>query len=157
MKKLTLKEIAGYLPYNLQILCNSEEEIYISTMVGLHSNGIDDDFGNNWDLEVKPLLYPLEMLTQDIELKIDGELYGEKINVIDFLNIAKSETYTYHKKLNAIRLSFFGKGYKQWNFNVNGQLELPYRVIQLLYENHFDIHNLIPRSLAIDKSTLNSK
>jgi len=173
MEKLTLKEIAGYLPYNLKILCDSKN--YISTMIGLHSNGIDDDFGNNWDLEVKPILYPLEMLTKTIVhngveiipiveiAKISNSVneilrIGDKkvICGFDFIDgSGEKMRFCYHKITNHFQLTYVDEDFR--NDCVLNQLQM----FERLHEFHMDIHNLIGRGLAvskaIDKSTLNSK
>lgn len=157
MEKLTLKEIAGYLPYDLQILCNSEEEeTYISTMVGLHSNGIDDNFGNNWDLEVKPLLYPLEMLTKTI---VHNGV--EIIPIVELLghSVLKKHNHSFGYDRGKYYSKFMIENTNEWVYNSipSDFQSMDYFTIQKLQEWHIDYQNLIPRGLAIDKSTLNSK
>lgn len=156
MEKLTLKELAGYLPYELDFILTSDksdefecEDYYqedlfkkesIWTLCGYApgdlniylGEGVFDGFlfrnGRtycNFYCEIKPILYPLSMLTQEIEHN------GEKFVPKEWL------------RTNYIGESI-GSNTATWSN----------RTILKLYEWHFDIHNLIGRGLAIDKTTI---
>ena len=133
MDKLTINELKGYLGTGLKIECHSNEEIkirgsYVSEMVGMHKGGVDDNYGNNWTFDVKPLLYPLSSLTE----------YREDLG---FVPIEELAIHLFNKET---------RGYI-----LDGQVNaMPYWVVQKLYEWHFDVHNLIGRNLAINIKTL---
>lgn len=101
------------------------------------------------DGDIDIVLRPLSDIDKDIDFEYTDNYgnivkYPKKESVLGFLNIAKSDLITYHKILNAIRIpNAGGKGYHQYNFNVNGQLMLPFNIIQLLLQNKFDVYNLI--------------
>ena len=83
-----LKIYSAYLPYGLKIECYSEEEIkkegnYISELSAIFKNGIQDEFGNDWDFNVKPILFSLEYLTK--EITIGGETF---VPIIELAEIA---------------------------------------------------------------------
>lgn len=159
-----LKIYSAYLPYGLELQHKYEkakhngETILRSWVKPLEHLDLGCLFPHRKDsFDWKPILYDLSYLTKPIELKNElGHTYPEIISIIDYLNIAKSDRYTYHPKLNCIRLNSYGKGYTQWNFNVNGQLELPYRIFQLLIINHFNVFGL-PEDQFINKATLTNK
>lgn len=145
MKKLELNHVVGYLPWGLRIVCNTEEEqkleeIYISIIKGVHLEGIDDIDGNNWDLNVKPILRPLSELTKEIEVN------GEKFVPIKWLK----NNYTDHKlKLDGSCIILSDSYSLEQDV-----LGAPFAIIEKLYEWHFDIHELIEKGLAIDINTL---
>ena len=136
MEKLTLKEIAGYLPYGLEFIynndSNSDKNKWLLVSLGKRHNGNDffakaerSDYKNQINTTIsliKPLLYPLSMLTKTIVHN------GVEIIPIDLLG-----------------------GYVDWE---DGIQVIEWWKIETLYEHHFDIHGLIERGLAIDKSKI---
>ena len=132
---IKLEEIVGYLPYGLKIECHSEYEIkkegsYISEMVEISKTGVTDNYGNNWNLEIKPILRPLSDLTKEIE--VNGEKF---VPTTEYSYLRFEEISTFKSGCNALQF-------------------IQVRELNLLYEMHFDIHNLIERGLAIDINTL---
>ena len=137
MKALELKDIVGYLPYKLEIKVGSkilimgsaEFESNIQTVIQIEN--------------IKPLLLPLSMLNQEIEVN------GERFIPIELLD---KETYIDYE------LSTKGNLVEKYDY---GSVILeetgvyPYWIIQKLYEWHFDLHSLIDKNLAIDITTLN--
>ena len=70
IEKLTAEHLAIYLAYGLEIVCNTEEEqlteeIYISKVTTLHLNGVDDEYANNWEYTVKPILRTRKSITPE--------------------------------------------------------------------------------------------
>lgn len=131
---MKLEHLAPYLPYGLKIECNTDEEIkkygsYVSKIVSLHLNGVDDEYGNNWGLDVRPILRPLSDLTKEIEH------YSYK-----FIPIEKIKESQHHL--------FF-----RTDLN-NSLLGLQYEEMQKLFAWHFDVFGLIEKGEAIDINTL---
>jgi len=141
--KLELKHLAGYLPYGLKIECKDDSELceasYISEMTGVDNYGIDDNYGNNWTFEVKPILRPLSDLTKEIEVN------GEKFVPIERL---RKEYSGFYFESNPELLI------KSKNTNMYISLNWTNEFQGKLYEWHFDLFSLIENNLAIDKNTL---
>lgn len=172
MEKLTLKEIAGYLPYSLKIRCG---KISHPTMT---ANLTDDE---NIDImyvldepAYKPILYPLEMLTKTIvhngveiiPIVEIGKLLGFHHLEPEELEDGEIE-YGWNERgmedSQPYSFGYFEKGnFGVWPDYIDRDEHPMYfqtniEAIQLLHELHFDLYGLIERGLAIDKSTLNSK
>ena len=127
-----LKIYSAYLPYGLKIECHSEEEIkkegnYISELSAIFKNGIQDEFGNDWDFNVKPILFSLEDLTK--EITIGGETFVPFDELIKIKNVRlRVEKYENGDKkllnINTFSFSLFDFEYKiiekllEWKFNV---------------------------------------
>lgn len=133
--KLQLHEIAGYLPYGLHIKHDEGARLIICGVFKKHNR--DDWFTYsllNWDkdvksFEAKPILRPMSELTRPMLEEAGFECH------IDYL--------TYELK-----------GLIQRNGIDQVVNMLPYGHCVWLYKNHFDIHNLIGRGLAIDINSL---
>lgn len=171
MEKLELEHLAGYLPCRLNIefeRCiyprRKEKEVLNPKHLELSFYGIKNNF------KIKPILHPLSDLIKVIEVN------GEKIvPMLELAKIAfpKNRPFDdFHIKNNYVKLdkrnhqgysfhfdkkevSFdcrFDYNEKTWRTNcyVPNQLKL----IEKLYEWHFDIHGLIEKGLAIDINTL---
>jgi len=138
MESITLKEIAGYLPYQLEVMITestSKGEIHKLSGInydGLVSLGGGGRFGfiQRGFNQFKPLLYPLSMLTQQIEHN------GEKF-------IMAKE----HRYLRFEEISNYKGGSRTLDF-------IQSREKDLLMEFNFDFYGLIERGLAIDKSKI---
>jgi len=109
----------------------------------------------------------LEYLTKEIEL--NGEKFVPLIELANLSNIQVknwqiNEFYTstcnytdedgslYKFSINRTETEIIS-----FNSTINGsftQTNYPDKIIQKLYEWHFDVHGLIQKGLAIDKSTL---
>ena len=153
--KLELKHLAGYLPYGLVFMYDSEPSEYL--MLGLTKESIKLDEATE-DLKpcwvgyndyYKPVLRPLS----DLDKKIyTGEGWFIPIQEI---------FHDYRKNL-ILRTSFVdGTLAELWLDYPNRQgeyvQESVFTTIDLfkLYEWHFDIHNLIEKDLAININDLN--
>lgn len=168
---LTIKHLAGYLPYGLQVIGKTHKEMW--TLEGLNISETCELGGSSYrsDInEILPILRPLSDLTKEIEHN------GEKfVPLLELAKIAfpKNRPFDdFHIKNNYVKLDKWShQGYsfhfdikeisfdcrvdyneKTWRTNcyVPNQLKL----IQKLYEWHFDIHGLIEKGLAIDINTL---
>ena len=132
MEDLSLKEIVGYYPNKLQVLIKRK----IVELIGLHGRSSISTqpqvhgFRYCSYKDFKPLLYPLSMLTQEIEHN------GEKVFFV------KKYTEDIQKELIACQTD-----------NTFYEM-LPFFVIEEMLEHHFDIFGLIERGLAIDKSKI---
>jgi len=181
MESITLKEIVGYLPYKLKVKSVDIFENDPIFELGLETtSNIKGVVSIDWVLRdnFKPLLYPLSMLTQEIEHN------GEKIipivelakialgdnyekNHLTVINDDKFATLSMHStpffekakyiifRFDEIQKSFtlnvFDYEFKPiTTYSVKNQLQM----FEKLYEWHFDVHGLIERGLAIDKSKI---
>jgi len=166
MEKLTLKEIAGYLPYGLEIKSNITGTIF--EMAGISFRGSIQD-KNGFDvakIEIcKPLLLPLEMLTKTI---VHNEVEIIPIVELAKINYTDHKDYTFEVSENLCLVEIIGIANKTFGFNQLGDfwrlegsrsvgISKQLKLFELLHELHFDLYGLLGRNLAIDKSTLNSK
>lgn len=124
--KITLEELAPYLPYGLKVVCYTEgypEEV--CTMITLSHNVLvgksqDDGASEIYDFEdVKPILRPLSDL--------DKGMFDEEAEYL-IARIIKGHTIHYGS--------------------------LSYTTIQYLSKNHYDFQNLIMKGLAVDINTI---
>jgi hypothetical protein len=138
MKKLELKHLAPYLPYDLNT------QYTLSDVITL-SQGQKDEIRNKLLTSqnvhfvlsfCRPILHPLSDLTKEIEHD------GEKIKVIE---IFAKDT---QKDINEVVMLIENKA-EDMSMDI-----LPYYVIKILCEFHFDVFGLIPEGLAIDINSL---
>lgn len=138
MEELKLEEIAPYLPYGL--MCKTKIHDGLNKDLILRLDGLLNgyarfnhkrDWVNQSLSEFKPLLYPLSMLVEFLENIGHAEDY-ETEWIEHFLD--------FRDKPNEANLS-----------------ACPYELMLHILENHFDINNLIPKGLAIDKSTIKNE
>ena len=138
-----LKIYSAYLPYGLKIECHSEEEIkkegnYISELSAIFKNGIQDEFGNDWDFNVKPILFSLEDLTK--EITIGGETFVPLHKILEeycfnLKVMSKEEILSYQESLLEIDISYKVHSLLlEWKFNVFNLPETEY--IKVTEENN---------------------
>ena len=125
MEKLELKYLAPYLPYGLKFYWEDLKG-NINEPWSLTINSIDFALEN----QNKPILRPLSDLTKEITHN------GEKFIPIDYF-VGDDSDLVYNACLIHNDFSY-----------------LPYNLVQLLLEWHFDIFGLIEKGLAIDINTL---
>jgi hypothetical protein len=130
MNKLELKEIVGYLPYELKVKWGAD----VGNLIGFVRQAviINGDFwreSQKTDIKnIKPILFPLSSLTQFREdlrfVPIDflEEKYFSSNLVSQCERLIEDERWIYHSD---------------------------YILIQYFYEWKIDIHNLIEKGLAI--------
>ncbi len=132
--KLEEKHIAPYMPYNVWIIDD------VPGGHGMELEGIDRSLNSviaeraNWKYdEVKLILRPLSELTK--EIKHNGRKfvpYETKI-LVDFME-SSNDWYTLN----------------ECNHDISTN-DIPYYIIDMLFEWHFDVFGLIPEGLAIKK------
>lgn len=145
-KELLLKDLSGRLPYgvNLEytfkvtVIATNAEEIMtrtlflysINTLDDMTVSGIDNDGDETicFFEEVKPYLFPLSSMTEEQWKEIIDIQIKESLNSIDSDNDCMSNTLFSTREL---------------------------KTLEWCYANHIDIHNLIPKGLAIDATGLN--
>jgi len=149
--KLELKHLAGYLPYGLEVAIMGElkepdsHEPIIFELVGLDTNYVEyHEIGRSVTEQAVfsdcfPILRPLSDLTKEIEVN------GEKF--VPIVELAFTSNLSMYQFIDGL---FYSNNYGKY-LKIK---EMPYVVIEKLYEWHFDIHGLIEKSLAIDKKTL---
>lgn len=142
--KLEIKHLAAYLPYGLHFLMESEpnsKEPNIDELKSIDAgiNIINFGLGNaKFITEIKPLLRSLSDLTKEIEVN------GERFVPIDYLwfSVIGTDADSFNKD------DFYE------NCELGAIEFLPFKVIPLLFEWHFDCFGLIEAGLAIDLNTI---
>lgn len=150
MEKLTIKHLAPYLPYGLNI---NNNEVNLSMVIDVRDYeppiklvGIDSVVGSTY---LKPILRPLSDLTKEIEIN------GIPIIPFDEIYIGV-ESYN----VNILRYSMYveywmmGERFVDHIYKIKDFDNCPYRIMEKLFEWHFDIYGLIEKGLAIDINTL---
>jgi hypothetical protein len=139
--QLELKYLVGYANHNLKIQIQEVgESAFISELEGIDFKTkriIAKEYNSSlyWKLtEIKPILYPLSMITKEIEIN------GEMIVPIEWF--IKEDWYGCYELERMNNQNFI-------NLNT-----LPYCITEQLLEWHFDIYGLIEAGLAIDKTTI---
>lgn len=132
--KLELKHLSPYLPYKLYFLM--QDGVTKLIMIGIKDNKVIvfDGFSSFIEMsESKPILRPISDLEKIIEIefsKLDdfksSEYNSEIIELFCFENIS------FEVELSTYDLS-----------------KLPYKCIEFMFKNHYDIFGLIEKGLAI--------
>lgn len=128
-QKLTLKELAPYLPYEL---CIYAKDCYPLVEFKMHAVGGTGFIGINEVINskmYKPILSPMydyDKFESDFDLSTD--FYSSHIDSSNELSLLNSGSTTYLSDILTVT---------QW-----------------LFENHFDVFGLIEKGLAIDINTL---
>jgi len=143
MDSITLKEIAGYLSYGLDILPIKRAYLYGS----YEEKKLTISVLNRFELkDIKPILWPLSMLTQEIEHS------GEKFIPFEQIKKIRNKNWIYFEDENEYCEMFhYSDHTENTYYNI---FDFPYEIIEKLYEWHFDLHGLIERGVAIDKSKI---
>lgn len=125
MEKLTIKELAPYLPHKV-IMYSPENKLGGRFKLPLNCRRFNDE-GELVDSFYKPGLRPLSDLTKEIEHN------GEK--VIPLYRLIKED-----------------KSFTPDFIHAFGYEELKVSVFELLLEYHFDVFGLIEKGLAVELS-----
>ena len=149
MEKLTIKELAPYLPYGLKVLSERGTVYELDVYYNMMGSGIEKrDLYSVLENGMKPILRPLSQLTEEIEHN------GKKFVPID--EIRKMSDVPYSKSFRfeedgfkfTTQLMHSEYGNHQWldyDFYSNNQ----YEMYNKLFEWHFDTANLLGRGLAL--------
>lgn len=136
MESIT-KEIKGYLGTGLKMKSpngfrpNGKESTGNPGEVYLTGDLYADIENKTFKGEIfKPMLYPLPMLTQEVSKEIDNASCNK-------LNLKSGFGNWYEVESEGKRI---------------GVKALPFYAIEILQKYHYDVHGLIPKGLAIDKS-----
>jgi len=136
--ELELKHLAPYLPYKLKIYTPNSTWIGISSVL---------NYANKPTVEIYPILRPLSDLTKEIE--VNGERFVPESLMSDMGHSVLFKNGKFRCDLDEDILAEFpvlGKPYNiEW---------LPYKMVDKLFEWHFDVFGLIEQGLAIDVNTL---
>ena len=158
--ELKLEHIVGYLPYGLKMQYIVRDVVErVGTMTSISHNESETHptrIGIDWYDEehiwmFKPLLLPLSSLTKEIEHNGEKFVPMYKLWELCGFEIGRGQYIKIHP--NCLITSNFGTAH-EFRINISDITSSNYNVILKLYEWHFDIHNLIPNNLAIDKSKI---
>lgn len=131
MEKLELKHIVGYFPYGLKMISQND---FVSPLIReLRVDGFQFMIDTR-----KPILRPLsdlKKIASEIDLEFREDLNNDNYKYLGIVNYSHA-------------FSLDGKQV--------GVLAMPYFFIEKLLENHFDIHGLIEKGLAIDINTIDN-
>jgi len=131
MEKLTLEELAPYLPYKL-LITREDWDFYFKMVIedSLYNTATQYNIGIDevLRLHAKPILRPLSDLNKTI--------------------CHKEETFIPSEKLQEM----FGDITRLTDTMQVGSF-VPYGIVKKLFEWHFDVNNLISRKLALDINT----
>ena len=137
MKKLTIEHLAPYLPYKLCIVDNSRKKT-MNASQGSSGNWISIKKVIDW--QCKPILRNLFDLTKEIEMNGEKFISLDELKKVDgeyFINFEAGEIYFEDE----CGLSVY-------------EVTRCNKLINKLFEWHFDIFGLINDGLAIDINTL---
>jgi hypothetical protein len=140
--KLELKHLAPYLPYGLRGFYMDADYDKQIEVEGLYN--YDDIYNSeHGDMSFdyfKPILRQLSDLTKEIEVN------GEKF--VPIIKLAFTKSLSMYQFIDG---AFYCNNYGKF-LEIK---EMPYIVIEKLFEWHFDVFGLIEKGLAIDINTLN--
>lgn len=140
--KLTLEHLAWYLPYDIKGVDYFQGHTLIRDITVNNVMSIVDG-----DTKLKPILRPLSDMTKEINYGLSSYIFIELFEIGDtdgFIYEFDSGNVKLLKQLASISLH-------NSTYDIN---YLPYPVVQMMYQYHFDIHGLIEQNLAIDINTL---
>tara|TARA_R110000822_G_scaffold41225_1_gene111947 strand:+ start:117 stop:521 length:405 start_codon:yes stop_codon:yes gene_type:complete len=133
--KLELKHLAPYLPYGLKNQRAFHKPKVIDGIVGNKVYFGDTVLFIN---QIEPILRPLSDLTKEIE--VDGYKF------IPYEDDYLSDVMCSYESLELLC---------EYNGNISNDSTIPYTIMSLLFQWHFDVFGLIDAGLAIDINTLN--
>ena len=153
MKKLEIKHLVGYLPYQLKIKGNTHGEVRI--LSGLVNETIYIVGGQNkvaWcDIfDIKPILHPISDLTKEIEIN--------EVKFTPVLELTANPEFNAHESIiyTAFITEYADGVALNFKTKESEYLDVMYihDAIQKLFEWHFDVYQLIEYNLAIDINTI---
>ena len=147
--KITIRELAPYLPYMLEIV-TPHCEGYADVMIGLRYNKFNEECvidrdRRSWKVvQIQPMLRPLSDLTKSITVK--GETFVPTDSICEILGESKYKHLGY---------GMYGFSDKYGNMTIiqYGDEFVPDGCTVIIYDQllswHFDVFNLIPQGLAL--------
>ena len=150
--KLELKHLAPYLPYELKIQINSHDDggnlpwQFIGILTGYQKRNemytIIDDSKEEWnfhdihfnDKSIQPILRPLSDLTKEIEHNGRKFVPYETNILVEFMTVDDTMDCLCEN-----------------SHDISTNIDIPYYIIIMLIEWHFDVFGLIEQNLAITK------
>ena len=154
MKKLELKHLAPYLPYELKMRFTGEPQKQFRGTKVEEILTIENYKMLTFSHLRKPILRPLSDLTKEIEIN------EEKFVPMDILNDCLIGLIKWYELDSVIDKTKKVRGYETTNAKVACFLgnkvseSCPYGMYIQLLEWHFDVFGLIGKNLAIDINTL---
>ena len=183
-QKLTIEDLAPYLPYSIKCLSGDSKEIYELSGLTIRYGWVNYErrieiYGENspryYTQELKnckPLLYPLSHLTKEIE--VEGKMF------IPIVELAKIEDVSFNKVISIYRnddecvlSKFVSISYvdddnnnlilkfdftnKSFHLRIGiNKIEMlhPFELYKMMYKWNLDINDLISQGLAIDKTKI---
>lgn len=153
IEKLELKDIAGYLPYDLMCLVDKWNESQLLT--GIKSNGLyffgEIGIADICLDKINPILRPMS----DITKKIVIEGYNKCNPFTPLIKIAEA----CYPEFKGWRIDDEGRaytrdnGYPHWISISDVELST-YEIFDMLNQWHFDYRGLIKKGLAVDINTI---
>lgn len=139
--KLTLEDLAPYVPYGLKLYYAPKDEII---------NLRPSHFPNDWSVTLasKPILRNLSDLTKEIEHN------GRKYCIMSLwfsVEADEEEAYELYRTIPDYWKTVIA------SIKSNGVKHQDYGFVKLLFKHHFDVNNLIERGLAVDLNTIKLK
>lgn len=143
MEKLTIKELAGYLPYGLKAFCVRTNEVRDVTLLhftyDLKTVGLNHLLYEGLIVEPhKPILRPLSDLTKEITHNGETFVPMQKLKDENVSNIEFSLNQLWLDQITSAKISIL----QCWMLQ------------NILFEWHFDVHGLIEKGLAINMNEL---
>ena len=154
MRKLELKDIAAYLPYNLHIMRRAwDEEEEVEVFEEVTSDWIIKYITFDYLIHerCKPILRPMSDLTKSIVVKGYND-DKEFVPIQHLYDICSTPPNGYNPS------DFIDESDEEWSFSDLVEAFDYDKIlvcINLLNQWHFDYRNLIEEGLAIDINTLN--
>ena len=149
MKELELKDIVGYLPYKLKGFLghnHNSNEIFEWIGINIDKNkllwkDLESDFIIEAELQYcEIILRPMSDLTKPI--KVEGYNEGKEfVPILEFGDFEEDKEYALFSDLSI----YFKTDKGNWVSHSKLSLE----DVQLLYQWHFDIHNLREKGLCV--------
>ena len=147
-KELLLKDISARLPYGVKAYVKNwsnfktYEDVYVvkSTFPSLNEVHVQSETGSldvligYYDYEFKPYLFPLSSMTEEQKEELFFGYIHNDVDIDDFID-------------------YFLAG-ELW-CDICVSMDMLPELINWLLKNHFDIHGLIPKGLALDATGLN--
>lgn len=167
-KEIELKDIAGYLAYNVKIQRKYKGNITETQYSDIETLKLDDVlyyFGDKCSEfnSIKLVLHPISDLTKEIEVN------GERIvpivelaklfykNVLSYIKVKTYSDFCDVMGMLTVKCYEEDDKYSCGSYFIHTDSYInknEYRVIQKLLSWHFDINGLIEKGLAIDINTL---